>query len=104
MLVEFEGFDEQFPCRLAAVIGNDEFVSNVGGSSPYKLVVQSTIERSQTRTSALLSEWSWSPDYHVIDTNDVIAPCFVISIADDHSVVLETKAQHLWAAEFTNII
>ena len=101
--MDFEGFTDQYPCRLAAVVANDAFDPTVPGSSQFQLVVQSTTARSLKKSSALLSKWTWSPAYCVIETSAVIAPCFVISIADDDSKVLETKAPHLWAAEFTHI-
>jgi len=103
MLVNFEGYSDTFPCRLAAVVFNDADDSTEVDLHPYKLVIQSTTKRLLNKSSALLSEWTWSPQYYVIDTDSVVAPCFVISIVEDHSVVLETKASHLWAAEFTNI-
>ena len=103
MLVDFEGYTDQYPCRLAAVVANDAFDPTVPGSSQFWLVVQSTKARLLNKSSALLSEWTWSPAYCVIETSAVIAPCFVISIDDDDSKVLETKAPHLWAAEFTHI-
>ena len=40
MLVRFEGYDEEFPCRLAAVVINDAV--DILDAKQYKLVVQST--------------------------------------------------------------
>ena len=104
MLVKFAGFQDNYPCRLAAVVINEAFDGTDVKSRKYKLVVQSTTKRLAKKSSVLLSEWLWQPfPYYVIDTDDIVAPCFVISVVDDHSVVLETKARHLWPAEFTSI-
>ena len=103
MLVNFEGYSDTFPCRLAAVVFNDADDNTEVDFNPFKLVIQSTTKHLLNKSSALLSEWTWSPQYYVIDTDSIVAPCFVISIVEDHSVVLETKARHLWPAEFTNI-
>jgi hypothetical protein len=51
----------------------------------------------------LLIQWTWSPQYYIIDTDDIVSPCFVISVVEDHSVVLETKALYLWPEQFTNV-
>ena len=104
MLVRFEGYDDKFPCWLAAVVINDSFDILDINAKRYNLVVQCTTKRLAHKSSVLLIEWTWLPQYYVIDTNDIVAPCFVISVVADHSVVLETKARHfLWPEQFTSI-
>lgn len=85
-----------FPCRLAAVVLDD--------SNPAKavhLVVQSTTTRTSVK-STLFQEWNWSPEFITIVPSTIEAPCFVISVRDDNSRVLETLARDKWADQFTN--
>jgi hypothetical protein len=70
------------PCRLAAV------VVNASATEPYHLVVQC----AQTRTgrdSVLFQEWHWSRTYSVISPSTREGPCFVVSITDDSSTILQ---------------
>jgi hypothetical protein len=86
-----------FPCRLAAVV-----ISNADAEEPLQLVVQSTTTRTKVK-SVLFQEWSWSPEYITVSPKCIAAPCFVISIRDDHSLVLETLAREKWAEQFTHV-
>ena len=97
MLVHFEGYQDNYPNRLAAVVLKDAFdVSNLV-SKPFKLIVQSTIEKVPEKSSVSLTQWTWSPIYHIINTENIVTPCFVISIVDDNtSVVLEVLALDAW--------
>ena len=45
---------------------------------------------------------NWSAEYITVSPNTIEAPCFVISIRDDNSRVLETLARDKWADQFTN--
>ena len=82
-----------YPCRLSAVIMETDF--------SYKLVVQSAKERTRTK-SALLTEWTWNDQYYVISPESIVAPCFVISISDNTSKILETLPYDEWPAQFTS--
>jgi hypothetical protein len=85
-----------YPCRLAAVVFDDST-----SAKEVHLVVQSTTTHTLAK-STLFQEWNWSPDYISVCPNTIEAPCFVISLRDDNSRVLETLAQDKWADEFTN--
>ena len=66
-----------------------------------QLVVQSTTSRTPVK-STLFQEWNWSAEYITVSPNTIEALCFVISIRDDNSRVLETLAREKWADQFTN--
>jgi hypothetical protein len=92
MTVKFETNEEGtefdvFPCRLAAVIVLPTSDTSQTADK-YRLVVQCTTERTTTK-SVLLTEWLWEEQYHVIEPNTIVGPCFVISIKADGSKVLE---------------
>ena len=97
MLIKFD--KGLFPCRLAAVVVLD---ATTNPTEPLQLVVQSAIEKTKTN-STLFSEWSWSPEYLTVPPSTIEAPCFVISIRDDHSLILETLARDKWAEQFTHV-
>jgi hypothetical protein len=103
MLVHFDGYSDKFPCRLAAVVMNNDFDTSDPDSKPFKLIVQSTVAKVPEKSSVLLTQWTWSPKYYVIDTESIVGPCFVISIVDDDSVVLEALALDAWPGQFTTI-
>jgi hypothetical protein len=63
------------------------------------LVVQRATHKTNVR-SVLLTEWWWSPTYYVITLNDIVAPCFVISIKEDNSKILETLPIDEWYLNF----
>ena len=67
---------------------------------PYHLVVQSATSKTNVK-SVLLTEWRWSAEYLVIHPSHIVGPCFVISIKDDSSKVLEAWPLEQWASEFT---
>ena len=104
MTVKFEtneagtAFDV-FPCRLAAVIVLPTSDTSQAADR-YRLVVQCTTERTTTK-SVLLTEWLWEEQYHVIEPNTIVGPCFVISIKADGSKVLETLPIEEWHSQFT---
>lgn len=108
MLVKFEtkadgnqeaGVD-YFPCKLVAVVFNkDAVVPN--DDDKYRLVVQCTLNRTGVK-SVLLTEWWWSPEYVIISPAAIFNPCFVITIKEDQSIVMETLAYEKWPGEFTN--
>ena len=51
----------------------------------------------------MLTEWNWSPTYIVIFPFNIVGPCFVVSIKDDMSKILETLLPLAkWAANFTD--
>ena len=85
-----------FPCRLAAVV-----LDHSASDDAVQLVVQSTTSRTPVK-STLFQEWNWSAEYITVSPNTIEAPCFVISIRDDNSRVLETLARDKWADQFTN--
>jgi hypothetical protein len=85
-----------YPCQLAAVVFDDST-----SAKEVHLVVQSTTTRTSAK-SILFQEWNWSPEYISVCPNTIEAPCFVISLRDDISRVLETLARDKWADEFTN--
>ena len=103
MLVDFEGYATPCPCRLAAVVLNDAFDNTDPDSKPFQLIVQSTLERVENKSSVLLKQWTWSPTYLIIDTDSIVAPSFVISIVNDDSVVLEALALDAWPGQFTTM-
>lgn len=88
-----------FPCRLAAVVFMD---STMNPEEPLQLVVQSATSKTKTK-STLFQEWNWSPEYLTVSPSSIEAPCFVISIRDDHSLILETLARDKWAEQFTHV-
>jgi hypothetical protein len=96
MIIDF-GEHGKFPCRLALVVVVD---SPEDPDEKYQLVVQSTTEEIKEHESTLLREWKWSPTYHLVSGNTVVAPCFVISISHNSSTVLETKPFTEWASKF----
>jgi hypothetical protein len=103
MTVKFETNEEGtefdvFPCRLIAVIVMP--TSDLLRTDKYRLVVQCTTERTMTN-SVLLTEWLWEEQYHVIDPNTTVGPCFVIYIKADGSKVLETLPIEEWHSQFT---
>jgi Plavaka transposase len=81
------------PCRLATVV----ITTN---AQPLRMVVQCADHATGVK-SVLLTEWIMSSDYMIIEPCDVEGPCFVISINDDGSKILQTLPRHLWASEFT---
>ena len=85
------------PCRLAAVVlrGIDD-----NNSESYHLIVQSAQSKTGIK-SVLLTEWNWSPSYEVIFPSNIVGPCFVVSIKDDMSKILETLPLENWASDFT---
>ena len=85
------------PCRLAAVVlrGIDD-----NNSESYHLIVQSAQNKTGIK-SVLLTEWNWSPSYEVIFPSNIVGPCFVVSIKDDMSKILETLPLENWASDFT---
>ena len=105
MNVLFEVFDPKtrktvetaFPCRLAAVVLCDVDDAN---TEPYHLVVQSAQQKTGIK-SVLLTEWVWSAEYLVIYPSHIVGPCFVISIKDDTSKILEALPLDKWPSEFT---
>ena len=88
--------DIVYPCRLSAVVvcDNDQIESE-----QWHLVVQRATHETNVR-SVLLTEWWWSPTYYVISPNDIVAPCFVISIKEDNSKILETLPIDEWHLNF----
>ena len=38
-----------------------------------------------------------------VSPDTIVGPCFVISIKDDGSQILETKGYDMWAGEFTDL-
>ena len=67
----------------------------------YELIVQSASQRTH-RDSVLFTEWLWSPvSYTSISPESIEEPCFVISIKEDHSTILETLRYESWASKFT---
>ena len=80
------------PCRLSAV------VLHTTNEDCFQLVVQCA--QNQTgRDSLLFQEWHWSQQYSVTSPATIEGPCFVVSIKDDTSTILQTKSRHLWPAE-----
>jgi hypothetical protein len=75
-----------FPCQLVAMVQDDST-----SAKEVHLVVQSTTTRTLAN-STLFQEWNWSPEYKSIQPNTIEAPCFVISLRDDNSQVLEILA------------
>ena len=94
MKANFDG--TLYPCRLSAVVEcyNDDMESQT-----WRLVVQQATAQTRNK-SVLLTEWLWSPTYYVISPNDIVAPCFVISIKEDNSKILETLPIDEWYEHF----
>ena len=87
--------DDTYPCRLASVVVTNDI------NSPYKLIVQSTTSRTGI-SSTLLTEWNWAATYYTIDPDCIEGPCFVVSIKNDMSKILETLPREQWADQFTD--
>ena len=81
------------PCRLAVVVVTTN-------PQPFRLVVQRGVHTTGIQ-SVLLTEWVMSDDFILIEPSEIEGPCFVISINDDGSKILQTLPRHLWASEFT---
>lgn len=93
MKVLFE--EDSYPSRLCAIILNSK-----ESSEEISLVVQCATRQTGTK-SALLTEWEWSDKYYVVSPEAIDSPCFVISITDDHSKILETAPYSDWPNIFT---
>ena len=95
MKVVFE--EGVYPCRLAMVV----ITSNA--EEPYHLIVQSALKATK-RQSTLLKEWDMSNIYYSISPDTIEGPCFVISIKEDDSKVLETLPYEEWPAQFSTAV
>lgn len=87
--------DGSYPCRLASVVITNDI------NTPYKLIVQSTTTRTGI-SSTLLTEWHWAATYYTIDPDCIEGPCFVVTIKNDKSKVLETLPLQQWPDQFTD--
>ena len=85
------------PCRLAAVVLVE---SPKDPNEKFQLVVQSVSKKTGVQ-SALLTEWYWSSTYYAVSPNTIVAPCFVISITQDGSKVLEALPYEDWPDQYT---
>ena len=94
MKANFDG--TLYPCRLAAVVVSD---TDLSASKQWYLVVQRATKQTNGN-SVLLTEWLWSPTYYVISPNYIAAPCFVISIKEDNSKILEMLPIDEWYLHF----
>ena len=94
MRAEFHG--RVYPCRLAAVVVIHDDAIN---TDRLELVVQRATQTTGIN-SVLLTEWLWSSEYHVILPSDVKSPCFVVSIKEDSSKILETLPIEDWHNAF----
>ncbi len=95
MRADFQG--TVYPCRLAAVIVSTD--DDVNANDCLKLVVQRTTCTTGIN-SVLFTEWLWSNEYHVIVPSDVQSPCFVVSVKEDTSKILETLPIEEWHKAF----
>ena len=95
MRADFQG--TVYPCRLAAVVVSTD--DDVNTNDRLKLVVQRTTCATGIN-SVLFTEWLWSSEYHVIVPSDVQSPCFVVSIKEDTSKILETLPIEEWHKAF----
>ena len=60
MFVDFEGYKNSHPCRLAAaVVLNDAFNNTNPDSKLFQLILQSTLEQVEDISSVLLTQWTW---------------------------------------------
>ena len=94
MRAEFHG--RVYPCRLSAVVVIHDDAIN---TDRLELVVQRATQTTGIN-SVLLTEWLWSSEYHVILPSDVKSPCFVVSIKEDLSKILETLPIEDWHNAF----
>lgn len=104
MLIAYTDNNNQaqtYPARLAAVVVRPTTTPQC--LEPYILVVQSATTKTN-KSSVLLTEWNWSPKYQTISPESIAAPCFVISIREDSSKILETRQLHEWPLQFTSPI
>ena len=97
MEIDF-GDDGIFPCRLAAVVVSKS--PDDPTRKTYQLVVQSAIKKTNV-SSVLLTEWTWSPEYHVVSGDTIVGPIFVIIIKEDFSKILVARQYDEWALHFT---
>ena len=95
MRADFQG--TVYPCRLAAVIVSTD--DDVNANDRLKLVVQRTTCATGINF-VFFTEWLWSNKYHVIVPSDVQSPCFVVSIKEDTSKILETLPIEEWHKAF----
>ena len=77
---------------MAVVVTNDV--------QPYHLVVKRGAKTTGIQ-SVLFTEWLMADDYDIIFPCHIKEPCFVITIADDGSKILQTLPRDAWASEFT---
>ena len=88
-----------FPCRLAMIVLLDEAVTP---SEKYRLIIQPAIAATNC-DSVIFQEWMWTPEYYNFSPDTIVGPCFVISIKDYGSRILETKGYEMWSGEFTDL-
>ena len=91
--------DGDYPCRLCAVIVHD-----MDDTIRYQIVVQSALKTTGVKSS-LMTEWYFSEQYYLVDTDTISAPCFVItnvSSSTSESKILETLSLDKWASQFTS--
>jgi hypothetical protein len=81
------------PCRLTMVVITNHL-------PPFRLVVQRGSHTTGIK-SVLLTEWVMSDKFSIIEPDDIQGPCFVISIKDNGSKILQALPCHKWASEFT---
>jgi hypothetical protein len=95
MRADFQG--TEYLCCLAAMIVSTNDDGNANDC--LKLVVQRTTCATGIN-SLLFTEWLWSNKYHVIVPSDVQSPCFVVTIKEDTSKILETLPIEEWHKAF----
>ena len=90
--------DGDYPCRLCSVI-----VHESENPTRYQIVVQATVKPTGIKSS-IMTEWLFCDDYYLVDTDAIVAPCFVITNISStfENKVLETLPYHLWASQFTS--
>jgi hypothetical protein len=86
-----------YPCRLAAVVVSTD--ESVNANDGLKMVVQCATSATSIN-SVLFTEWLWSSKYHVIMPSNVNSPCFVVTIKEDSSKILETLPIKEWHKAF----
>ena len=52
-------------------------------------------------SSVLLTEWTWSPEYHCVSGDTIVGPIFVIIIKEDFSKIRVAREYDEWASHFT---
>ena len=68
----------------------------------YTLIIQAAENKTQN-SSLLFQEWDWPNDiaYASVSPSSIDSTCFVVSMSENSSTILETVHHEKWAEKFT---